>query len=70
MKYIIKWTNKYSHETGYVGKIMAKAGHFVNVTNKKDAKTFKTEKDAEKDIKRLVEIGEAENNHFEVLEVK
>lgn len=68
MKYNIQWTNKFSKEIGYVGKVMYKKGHFVNAEVQVDAKKYKTISDAEKDIVRLNEIGEGDNNHFDVVE--
>ena len=66
---ILKWTNKFSGETGYVGKVSVKAGHFTNAETKESAKTYKTENMAKKDIERLTDIGEAENNIFTMEEV-
>ena len=68
MKYNIQWTNKYSEETGYVGKVMYKAGHFVNTFEQESAKKYKSQTEAEKDIAKLIEIGEGENNNFAVVE--
>ena len=66
MKCNLKWINIYSHETGYVGKISKKEGHFVNAPEKSGAKTYVSEKAAMKEIDLLAELGEADNNHFEV----
>lgn len=66
MKYNLKWTNIYSNETGYVGSVSKKKGYFVNASAKADAKTYISAKTAEKDIALLEELGEAENNHFEI----
>ncbi|MCF0228534.1 MAG: hypothetical protein HUJ76_02410 [Parasporobacterium sp.] len=68
MKYNLKWTNKYSQETGYVGKVSKAKGYFVNAESKEAAKTYASEKMAVKDIEILKEIGEAENNDFTVEE--
>ena len=68
MKFTIQWTNKYSREIGYVGKVMYKAGHFVNAEAQDGAKKYKSVADAEKDIARLIEIGEAVNNDFSIVE--
>jgi len=65
MKCNLKWTNIYSGETGYVGKLMKSKGYFINAANKSDAKIYKSEKEASKDLVALIEMGEAENNRFE-----
>lgn len=64
--YVIKWVNKYSNEEGYVGKVLAKAGHFVNA-NQDGAKRYPNQGLAAADIRKLEQIGEAENNTFCVL---
>jgi hypothetical protein len=64
----IKWTNKFSGETGFVADIKRKAGHFVSTFEAAEAKAFKNAKNAEKAIKTLAEIGEADNNNFEIVE--
>lgn len=67
MKYNIKWTNKFSGETGYVGKMAKSKGHFVNAETVETAKAYASEKMANKDIATLIEIGEAVNNDFEII---
>ena len=67
--FILKWKNKYSDETGLVGRIIAndidyKGYHFVSVSSAHDAKKYKTEEEAEKAIEQLKKYGEAENNLF------
>jgi hypothetical protein len=66
MKCNLKWTNVYSNEQGYVGKVSKKEGHFFNSPDKAGAKTYVSEKAALNDIDLLAELGEAANNHFEV----
>ena len=66
MKYNLKWTNIYSNEIGYVGSVSKKKGYFINAPEKSDAKTYATEKAAEKEIVLLTELGEAVNNRFEI----
>ncbi len=41
-KVIIQWENKYSKETGYVGKINKKEGYFENAENRDGARTSTT----------------------------
>ena len=64
----LKWTNKFSGETGYVGKIAKSKGYFENAEKAEDARKFRSVKEAEKAIETLEELGEAENNTFEVVE--
>ncbi len=63
MKLNLKWVNKYSQETGYVGKVSKVKGYFENA-DKENAKTYASMKMVEKDIVILNELGEAENNDF------
>ena len=69
MKYGLKWTNKFSGETGYVKKVMKVKGFFVNTYDAAEAKSYKNEKAATEDIAVLESIGEAENNTFEAVEL-
>ena len=62
----IKWTNKYSGETGYVESVSAKNRCFINTPNKKDAKAY-SEKAIKGVLTKLESYGEAENNDFEVV---
>lgn len=66
MKYVIKWENKYSHETGYVGSFTKKDGHFVSTTEKENAKTYANKAIASRTVSSLTEVGEAENNIFTI----
>jgi len=70
MKVVLKWTNKYSQETGYVAKIAKSKGYFENAEAVADARKFRSVKEAETAIATLVEIGEAENNNFAAVEVE
>ena len=69
MAKIIKWTNKYSNEEGYVQSVSKTEGHFVNTYEIAEAKTFKRECDVARALNTLVAIGECENNDFEVVEL-
>jgi hypothetical protein len=64
----IQWTNKYSGETGYVGSILKSRGHFVNAPTIRDAHGYRTEQTAAAALSVLAEIGETENNVFQVVE--
>ena len=63
----IMWTNKFSGETGFVGKVSKKDGCFYNAA-REDAKSYASDKAAAKDIEILEEVGEAKNNNFEIVE--
>ncbi len=64
---IIKWTNKYSNESGYVKEVKTKDKHFVNTYDQDEAKSYKTETSASKIIDKLIAFGEADNNDFELV---
>ena len=67
MKCNLKWNNKFSGERGFVGKVSKAKGYFVNAETQSDAKTYASEKTAEKDIIVLTELGEAANNDFSIV---
>ena len=62
----IRWTNKFSQETGFVKTISKAKNCFINTFDAAEARVFKSVKDAEKAIATLTEMGEAENNIFTV----
>ncbi len=66
MKCIIRWTNKYSGEQGYVGNISTKRQCF-HTADRVNAKQYQNEKSAAKAITMLTKYGEAEQNTFEIL---
>ena len=61
---IIKWTNKFSGETGYVESVSTKNRCFVNTFKKKDAKRY-SEKAVKGILTKLDSYNETENNIFE-----
>lgn len=65
----MKWTNKYSGETGYVESISAKEKHFVNTRDKNSAKRYGSLGVIRRMITTLEMYGEAENNIFEAEEI-
>lgn len=65
--FIIKWTNKFSGETGFVGKVSTKEACFYN-SDFDGARRYATEQSAQKAIKMLEAYGEAVNNTLEVQE--
>ena len=69
MAKILKWTNKYSNEQGYVKSVKKADGHFVSTNDASEAKGYARNADVTKALKVLEEIGECENNHFEAVEV-
>lgn len=66
---VIKWTNKFSGEQGFVESINAKEQHFVNTYEQQNAKQYKTESNAKGMISKLISYGEGDNNDFEIIEV-
>lgn len=64
---VIRWTNKFSGEQGYVGSVSTKNRCFYNAPDRNGAKLYSSEKAANKVITQLTSYGEAENNDFEVL---
>lgn len=69
MMYNLKWTNKFSGETGYVQKISLKEKHFVNTFAQDAAKRYNSLKLVENDLKLLSQYGEDVNNTFEAVEI-
>lgn len=65
--YILKWINKFSKETGYVGKVMKSKGYFENTFDINAAKKYRTENEAKKDITLLDIMGESQNNDFLII---
>ena len=64
---ILKWTNKYSGETGYVASVSTKEKCFINTFSMEEAKRY-----AEKAVKgimtKLESYHETDNNIFETVE--
>lgn len=69
MSKVIKWTNKMSNESGYVKSVSKAKGHFINTWEKMFAKKYQTDKQINKDLQILEEIGETQDNVFETEEV-
>ena len=70
MKQIIKWTNRNSHETGYVAAVSLKDKHMTNTVDINDAKKYASRATAGRAIRMLNDIGEGENNDFEIVPVE
>jgi hypothetical protein len=66
---IIKWTNKFSNESGFVESVDTKAKHFNNTFEYNQAKKYKSDSVARGMISKLVSYGEGDNNDFEILTV-
>ena len=62
----IKWTNKYSGETGYVAQISTKNKCFVNTYDLNEAKEY-SEKAVNGLLTKLESFHETDNNTFEVV---
>lgn len=65
-KCVIKWTNKYSNEEGFVREIKLKEGYFVNTFNIDEAKLY-TENNAKGMITLLSKTKESINNIFSIV---
>lgn len=63
----IKWTNTYSHESGYVKYIVYQKRYFVNTFDVNEAKQFVSVESAKKAINTLIEYGEGDLNVFEIV---
>ena len=61
---VLKWTNKYSGETGYVGTVSKKKGYFTSEPDMLKAKRFVTDAAINNDLEILKSFGEFENNDF------
>ena len=65
---IIKWTNKYSNETGYVASLSTKNKCFYNTFEQSEAKHY-SEKAVASLMARLAAYHETDANIFEVIPV-
>ncbi|MBR2539427.1 MAG: hypothetical protein IKE85_01170 [Mogibacterium sp.] len=63
----IKWTNKYSNETGYVAALSNKEQCFINTFDESEAKAY-SEKAVKGIMTRLESFHETDNNIFEVVQ--
>ena len=66
---IIKWTNKYSNETGYVASISTKNECFINTFEQSEAKRY-SEKSVKGMLTKLESFHETDDNDFEVITVE
>ena len=64
---VLKWTKKYSGETGYVASVSTKVQCFVNTFNMDDAKRY-SEKAVKGILTKLDNYHETDNNIFEMIE--
>jgi len=69
MAKILRWTNKFSYEQGYVQGVKKADGHFTNTYDAAEAKVFSRQCDVAKALNLLEALGECENNDFEVVEL-
>ena len=63
-KLILKWTNKFSGEEGYVASVSKAKGYFINTFDKAEAKKYANEAGVQKDLVILEALGEFVNNDF------
>ena len=63
----LKWTNKYSGETGYVAQVSTKNRCFVNTYDQAEAKEY-SEKAVKGLLTKLESFHETDNNLFEVVD--
>ena len=66
---IIKWTNKYSNESGYVASISTKNECFINTFEQSEAKRY-SEKSVKGMLTKLESFHETDDNDFEVITVE
>lgn len=64
---IIKWTNKYSNETGFVKQLRQKDRCFENTYEGAEARKYSSQSVARGVVKKLISYGEGENNNFEII---
>lgn len=69
MKYALKWTNKFSGETGFVKNVSSKENCFHNTFDEAEAKRYNSASIARRMITTLCSMGEGDNNDFDVIEV-
>ena len=66
---IIKWTNKFSNETGYVASLSTKNKCFINTFEESEAKRY-SEKSVASLMTQLESFHEPDDNDFEVIPVQ
>ena len=66
---ILKWTNKYSNETGYVESLSTKNRCFYNTYEQSEAKQY-SEKSVTSLMTKLASFHETDDNEFEVIPVQ
>ena len=64
--FIIKWTNKFSGEIGYVKSVNIMKQHFINTFELGEAKQYE-EATAKRVMSNLIAWGEGRNNDFELV---
>jgi hypothetical protein len=66
---IIKWTNRFSNETGFVASLSTKNECFVSTSEEDKAKRY-SEKSVPGIMKKLEAYHETDNNDFEFVTVE
>lgn len=69
MAKVLKWTNHFSGEQGFVQSIVKAEGHFVNTYDVAEAKVFNRQCDITRALNVLALIGETADNDFEAVEI-
>ena len=64
---VIKWTNNFSQETGFVKSVNREGKYFENTFDQSEAKVYGNKGCATTAIKVLLSYGEGENNTFEIV---
>lgn len=67
--FAVQWRNRVSGETGFVKKINRKEGYFENTWEGKDAKLFKTEKNAKVLLSDIEFFTNVPDNDYQVVEI-
>lgn len=65
---IIKWTNKYSNESGFVASVSTKNKCFINTFEQSEAKQY-SEKSVKSIMAKLESYHETDDNYFDVIQL-
>ena len=65
---IIKWTNKFSNESGFVESVSTKNRCFINTFEQSEAKQY-SEKSVNSIMAKLESYHETDDNYFEVIQL-
>lgn len=68
-KVVLQWRNRLSGEIGYVKTVSRVNRQFINTFETGEAKSYRSQKEIDKDMEFLYEIGECIANDFTWVEV-